>query len=234
MLRDAALDLLLGGSCVGCEEPGRLLCADCRAHLPSTPLAVDLPGWPHPVPVRAAGPYRDTVRALVVGHKERGLHALRAPLATLLACAVGEPRPAGTTAGAALVLVPVPSRRSSVRARGHDPTLAVTRGAARFLARVSGKGPVLVAPLLVQRAGVLDQGGLDRGARARNLDGALACPSSGVRRLAQRVGAARVVVCDDVVTTGATAAEAVRALTASGVAVAGVAAVAATPHPRVS
>ncbi|GAA4676367.1 ComF family protein [Nocardioides nanhaiensis] len=232
MLRDAALDLLLGGSCVGCEEPGRLLCGSCRGLLPSTPLAVSLPGWPHPVPVRAAGPYRGTVRALVVGHKERGLHALRAPLAALLAGAVAAARPAGV-AGSVLVLVPVPSRRSSVRARGHDPTLAMTRGAARSLAG-SGPSTVLVAPLLVQRPGVLDQGGLDRVARARNLEGALACPAAGVRRLARRVGAARVVVCDDVVTTGATAAEAVRALRAAGVVVAGVAAVAATPHPRVS
>lgn len=233
MLRDATLDLLLGASCVGCEQPGRLLCDPCRAVLPATPAAVDLPGWPHPVPVRAAGPYRGTVRALVVGHKERGLHALRAPLAALLAGAVGALWPSPATTAGAVVLVPVPSRRSSVRARGHDPTLAMTRGAARSLA-AAGHGPVLVAPLLVQRPGVLDQGGLDRAGRARNLDGALSCPASGVRRLARRVGAARVVVCDDVVTTGATAAEAVRALGASGVVVTGVAAVAATPHPRVS
>lgn len=234
MLRDAACDLLLGGSCVGCGAPGRLLCAGCRAALPRPAHAVEVPGWPHPVPVTAAAPYAGTVRALVVGHKERALHALRADLGALLAGAVTALGP-GPGPEPALVLVPVPSRRASLRARGHDPTAAMVRSAARRLASREGRpGQVLVAGLLAQRPGVLDQGGLDRRARAANLAGALCCPSDGLRRLARRVGAARVVVCDDVVTTGATAAEAVRALAAAGVPVAGVAAVALTPDPRVS
>jgi orotate phosphoribosyltransferase len=56
----------------------------------------------------------------------------------------------------------------------------------------------------------------------------MACPSRSLRRLAAVAPRARIVVCDDVLTTGVTAREAQRALEAVGLEVAAVAAVAAT------
>jgi orotate phosphoribosyltransferase len=56
----------------------------------------------------------------------------------------------------------------------------------------------------------------------------MTCPSPALRRLARRTGRATVVVCDDVLTSGATAREAQRALEAVGLEVAAVAVVAAT------
>ena len=217
MLLDAALDLLLGGHCVGCERPGRALCAGCASGLP----AAGRPAWPTPAPPGLAPPwaadeYAGTVRAMVLAHKEHGVLSLGAPLARLLATAVvaaGVPAP--------LVLVPVPSRPSTVRARGHDPTGAMTARAARLLGATA-------VPLLRTRAGLVDQAGLDAAQRAANLAGSLHCPSPGLRRLARSHPGAHVVVCDDVVTTGATAREAQRALESVGLAVAAVAAVAVT------
>ena len=78
------------------------------------------------------------------------------------------------------------------------------------------------------RAKVADQSGLDAAARAANLDGSLCCPASSLRRLARRRPEALLVVCDDVLTTGATASEAQRALEASGLRVVAVATAAAT------
>ena len=71
-----------------------------------------------------------------------------------------------------------------------------------------------------------DQAGLTAPERAANLTGSMWCPTARLRRWAGF--RARVVVCDDVLTTGATAREAQRALTASGLVVEGIATVAAT------
>jgi predicted amidophosphoribosyltransferase len=222
MLGDAARDLLLGTHCVGCAEPGRLLCGDCAALLPVGAHVT----WPSPTPPGLVTPfasaaYDGTVKQMVLGHKERRLLALRRPLAELLAQAVvssGAPGP--------LVLVPVPSRRASVRARGHDPTYSMTRAAAACL-RSSG-ADVVAWPLLRLLPGVVDQAGLDAAERAANLARSMACSVPALRRLARVRPRSRVVVCDDVLTTGATLREAQRALETVGVSVAAAAVVAAT------
>ena len=220
---DGALDLLLGGACVGCATPGRLLCAACSRGLPDGAA----PAWPRPVPPGlvapwAAGAYAGTVRAMVLGLKERRLLGLAGPLARLLAAAVaGELSP-----GRPVLLVPVPSRSRTVRERGHDPVHTLTVRAARGL-RAAGSD-VAVARLLRLRPGVVDQAGLDAAGRAANLGGSMGARAASVRRVGQRLGRVRVVVCDDVLTTGSTAREAQRALEAAGMEVVRVAVVAAT------
>lgn len=149
--------------------------------------------------------------------------ALARPLGDLLAVSVAA---ATDDVGGPLVLVPVPSRRSSVRARGHDPTLAITRLAAARL--TAGGHDVAVHRMLRLRTGVVDQAGLDASARAANLTGSMTCPGPALVRLARRRARARLVVCDDVLTTGATAREAQRALETVGLTVHAIAAVAAT------
>ena len=218
----AAADLLLGGRCVGCGEPGRPLCARCRADLPSEAR----PAWPDPVPDGLADPwacasYDGVARELVLGLKERQLLGLVAPVASMLAASVR----AAATPGP-VVLVPVPSRRATVRARGHDPTWAITSKAARSLADMGHD--VSAQRLLHLRPGVVDQAGLGAAERATNLAGSMSCPATGLRRLAVRRRRVRAVVCDDVLTTGSTAREAQRALEAVGLEVSAVAVVAAT------
>lgn len=180
------------------------------------------------MPPWAAAPYSGPARSMVLAHKERRVLALAEPLGGLLATAVAAALAAGPPAP--VVLVPVPSRAAGVRSRGHDATARITRAASQAL-RSPGR-PVVVAPLLRLRGGVLDQSGLDAAARAANLDTSMACDAARLRRLARRVGRAHVVVCDDVVTTGATLREAQRALEASGVVVAAAACVAATTLRR--
>lgn len=230
--RDAYLDLLLGGSCVGCARPGRALCARCRAGLPEVAVPATLrPCPPGLAPTYACGPYEALLRALVVEHKERGLRSVRADLSLLLARAVlSAVAGSGVDADDSLLLVPVPSRRSSVRARGDDPTYAMTRGAARLLDH--GVRETGVARLLRLRPGVVDQAGLDRTARASNLHRSMAVRAPALRRLCDErdPGGRQVVICDDVLTTGATVREAQRALESVGVAVLAVACVAATPR----
>ncbi len=230
---DAALDLVTGSACLGCATPGRPWCPACTAALVPRPWCC----WPDPVPAGlvppwAAMPYAGAVREAVLAHKERRVLPLAVPLGGWLAAAVLAAL-AGHDPPAPVVLVPVPSRRTGVRARGHDATARMTRAAATAVRRGPGSQTlVVVAPLLRLRAGVVDQSGLDAAARTANLAGSMACDTRRLRHLARRLGRARVVVCDDVVTTGATVHEAQRALEASGVPVTAVAAVAATTLRR--
>ena len=218
-LRAAAADLLLGGRCVGCARPGRVLCPDCRAVV-AAPSAFEAP-VASPAPCVAAGTYDGVLREVVNGHKERRLTALRPVLAARLAVAVAL---AVGGSAAPVTLVPVPARPGSARARGYDPTDALVVGARRLL---RGR-EVHVARLRRSHRGVRDQAGLDAAARRRNLDGSMACSAAALRAVARRPPSL-VVVCDDVLTTGSTVGEAQRALAAVGVPVHAVAAVAATP-----
>jgi predicted amidophosphoribosyltransferase len=125
-------------------------------------------------------------------------------------------------AEAGLLLVPVPSAAAAQRERGHDPVGGMAREVVR---RLRGAGQQIgVAAALRQARAVADQSGLDATARHANLAGAMTVvnPTS--------IRGRRVVIVDDIVTTGATAIEAARALTAAGAFVSAVACVAATPR----
>jgi predicted amidophosphoribosyltransferase len=223
---DAARDLLLGSSCAACGAPGRVLCSACAAALPAAAVGVRPTPCPEGlVPCFVAGEYAGALRSLLLAHKERGALGLCRPLGTLLAVAV---RP--VTGPFRLALVPVPSRSAVVRERGHDPVLRMARVAAGRL-RAEGRSASVV-PLLRPRLAVADQAGLGAAARAANLAGSLTVRDAGLRALARAGRPTVAVVCDDVLTTGATAREAQRALQEHGVPVRAVACVAATRRRR--
>lgn len=181
-------------------------------------------------PVFVVGAYADALRRMLIAHKEHRVFGLSEPLGRLLAIAVEEAIRTGPEVGQGrvLVLVPVPSSRRAVRARGHDPVVRMVRAAAEELC---SRGQQAVAvELLRQRRTPADQAGLDAGQRARNLAGALRIDPPTHRRIAGRL--VTVVLCDDIVTTGSTAREAQRALAAVGIAIAAITAVAATEKRR--
>ncbi len=215
------LDLVLGSRCVACERPGRALCVACAAGLPDAGRI----SWPSPCPPGlvqpwSGGDYAGVLKRLVNAHKEQRVLALDRPLGTVLAAVVADlVAAAGSGDDVTWLLVPVPSRPAVVRRRGHDPVLRMTRRAAGILR--GGGVPASVVPGLRPGRAVADQAGLGSAKRAANLAGALeAC------RPVPRSGP--VVVVDDVLTTGATAREAQRALQDEGWDVRGVAVVAAT------
>ncbi|MFB7269949.1 ComF family protein [Streptomyces sp. NPDC056244] len=201
--------LVLPVACGGCGSPRTPLCEDCGRALYGT--------WPcrvRPVPepvglpaVYAAAPYEDAVRSVLLAHKERGALGLAGPLGRALAGAVRDVAPAGTGVGP-LLLVPVPSSRRAVGARGHDATRRIALAAAGELRRTGRACRVL--PVLRQRRAVADQAGLGARQRRANLSGALEVASGGARLLE----GGRVVLVDDLMTTGSSLVEAARALRA--------------------
>ncbi len=107
---------------------------------------------------------------------------------------------------APVLLVPVPSARGAVRARGHDPARRIALAAAGELRRAGT--PARVVAVLRQRRWVADQSGLNSRQRLDNLAGALEVVAGGARLLA----GGRVVLVDDLMTTGASLREAARAV----------------------
>ncbi len=184
------------------------------------------PGAPDRMVV-AATRYADRARRLLLAYKEEGRHELVGVLAPLLARAVlGALLGAGPVLGPdgppSFWLVPVPSRPRSRRRRGADVGLLLARRTAQELRALGW--PAAVAPLLRHRARSVDQAGLGRDERQRNVAGTLVAQPRPAGR-----GVCRSVVVDDIVTTGATLDEAFRALDGAGWPMLGGAVVAATP-----
>lgn len=197
-----ALAFLFPVPCAGCGAEGRALCGACVPALAPDPRMLDVPGVGR---VASGLRYDGVARRALLALKEDGATTLAARLALPFAAAVS----AALAPGA--VLVPVPSSRAARRRRGYEPV--------RVLA---GRAGILPTALFLPAAPRGVQKGLDVAARARNLDGALA--------LARPVSGLRVVLLDDVLTTGSTLAAAAAVLRAGGADVLGGAVLADTPR----
>ena len=214
----ALLDLLLPGACAGCGRPGPPICEFCHLELvektslwqPSPPPA----GLP---PCARAVPYDGVARSALIAFKEHGRADLARPLGAVLAsAAMRVVRPTGRS----IVLVPVPATPAAMRRRGRDHVLQLARVAARQL-RDRGV-PAQAVPLLRATRTPSDQSALDAHRRATNVRDAFA-----VRSGYLTVSCGSTVLVDDIITTGATAAECANTLAAAERPVDGVAAVAA-------
>ena len=213
--------------CAGCGASDRALCATCALGLRSRPLlgALDVapPGAllaldarrrssASTLPVTAALPYAGVVRRVLLALKEEGRNELARPLAGLLSTAVD----LAWRGSRAELLVPVPGSWSAAGRRGYDPVALIARRA----------GLVVTPALRAERGGAAPQ--KSRGLAERL---AVAATTAAPRwRVSPRVRGRRVVLVDDVVTSGATLRAAVLALSEAGAEVAGCAAIAATPR----
>ncbi|WP_196440161.1 ComF family protein [Planomonospora sp. ID67723] len=207
----ALLDLVLPPRCAGCDAPGALVCPSCAEEIRGEPACrMPVPAPPGLPECWSAAEYAGAARRAIISYKERGRTALARPLAGALALTVGT-----AVGGHPVVLVPVPSARPALRRRGHDPVTRLAELAAGYL-REAG-WPVMVAGMLAHRRRLADQAGLSSLQRAENLASAFKVAAGWDGLLARSwEGAGVVVLVDDVVTTGATLAEAARALREAG------------------
>ncbi len=204
-LAAAILDLLLPRRCIACAEPvqdAADLCAPCAISL--EPIRDPCPVCALPGPAgspclacqRRPPPFTSSRAAWLYGgalasaiqRLKYGRHAHLAPgLARLLGPCLEEHPPVD-------IIVPVPLHPARLRQRGYNQAALLLRHAAPALPGRPAWGVLhKIRPAPRQAA-------LDRQARLRNLRGAFqVSPSS-------RVRGARVLLMDDVMTTGATAA----------------------------
>ncbi|UUN27207.1 ComF family protein [Streptomyces sp. FIT100] len=203
--------LVLPLACGGCGRPRTPLCEECAWQLGGRgPRRARPCPEPAGLPVVfAAAEYEDAVRALLLAHKERGVLGLAGPLGAALAGAVVAAAPEALDGAEPLLLVPVPSARRAVRARGHDAARRVAVAAAGALRRSGARASAV--PVLRQCRKVADQSGLTARERVLNMTGALGVVKGAERLLEGR----RAVLVDDLMTTGASLVEAARALCAA-------------------
>jgi predicted amidophosphoribosyltransferase len=206
------LDLVLPTECGGCGAPSARWCPACARELAVKPDEPHLitPRLDPGVPVFSLGRYAGARREAIVAVKEHGRTDLIRPLAGALHFGMMNLLTWGVL-DTPLRIVPAPTRRSAARRRGGDP---VTRMA---LAATAGQPDIAVTQALRMGAFVRDSVGLSSTDRQRNIAG---------RIKAARSVAGEVLVVDDIVTTGATAAESIRVLQTIGARVVAVLAVA--------
>lgn len=225
----ALADLALPVSCPGCGAPSLALCGSCRSALTALPRVVDPPLWSPQRPAWAGADYSLIASRCVVAWKDRGRLDLTALLAACLATVLAAALP--PAGGAPVLLVPLPSSAAATRRRGADVVTLLVRQAADECRRAHAPpaDPPLrlrVLPALALRRGVLDQAGLTADQRGTNLAGRVR-PAWGASAL---VRDQCVVLVDDVVTTGASAEAACRALEDAGASIYALAAAFATPR----
>jgi len=244
-LGGGVLDALLPPTCLTCDAPVGVQGGQCpacfsRLAFVTAPLC-DRCGVPFPhagagIPhlealwceacveappaftaARAALRYDDGAKALILPFKHRDRTELAAPLARHMA------RAGSALLRAADLLVPVPLHRWRLFRRRHNQ-------AALLAARLSRLSGTPHAPMLLRRLRATAPLG-ELGARAREamLEGAFGLAPAATARLRGR----RVLLIDDVLTSGATADACARVLLAGGAAEVMVLASARVPDPRI-
>ena len=167
---------------------------------------------------RAALAYDDASRPLVLSFKHGdGTHAAPA-LGRWIAAAAAE------LLGDADLVAPVPLHRWRLFRRRYNQAALLAGAVARIGDRPSAPG------LLVRRRRTPSQGGLSRAGRIANVRGAFAMAAGQAGLVQDR----RVLLVDDVMTTGATLSECARVLRRAGAAGVDVATLARVVRPSVS
>lgn len=195
-LRDA-WSVLMPVECAGCQSHDRALCRECADSLIATPT---IHSTPRGLRVYAGVRYEGRVRRMLLAFKNQHRTDQARPLSTALLPALmralEESADKDTTESLPEIVI-VPSGKRAFRSRGYHPVSLVLRAAGIRHFRVLRVAKETSSQKL-----------LGAKQRAINVRGAFVAT--------RWLGGTRVIVVDDVLTTGATIDEAARAVLAAG------------------
>ena len=216
---EVAAETLWPTRCAACGSLGNVLCESCRADLPYIDQWKACPVCGAPFGLlqctecntyslkehgRSHVPYTQCVSAVLFAgsspaiartRKDGGERRLAGPMAYAIACAIP---PSWVTPGSIVTFVP--STRRAARERGFCHAHELALEVARYLA--------LPCEKLLRVSDAADQRHLSRSQRMRNASGRFAALPS--------AQATRIILVDDVYTTGSTAMAAADALSSAG------------------
>ena len=182
-------DLIFPSRCIGCSQLGISICSNCRSswHPHIYLREVSVEGCNYPVV--SSVQYSPVASRVLLSAKESNI----ADADKLLIDAISH-------------------RRSATRKRGRNFLSEITSEVVRIS---ENEISFIDTQLLVHSRGVKDQSALNSKQRQLNVSGALAVPS----KFKPRIGDGNIgplIIVDDLITTGATLAEAIRALRTAG------------------
>jgi predicted amidophosphoribosyltransferase len=203
------LQLLYPESCIICEEPGNDFCRSCATRLRPVVVSRQI----EDITFVAGAIYDDDLAKIILLAKESNSGSARRILTSFLYEAfLGS----GTGITAPISFVPIPSRKAANRVRGYKHATLLSRALSQQITRNLSIKTDVVDQLRVNRR-ILDQSNLGRGERIQNLASAYSWGDrAGLRRNGPEGQSKTWILVDDLVTTGTTMREGVRAMRAAG------------------
>ena len=197
-------ELIFPSRCIGCSQLGISICSVCRkiwhSHIYHRTIKVLDTSYP----VISAVEYSPIASRVLLRAKEANQEAADQLLVNALSHSLryflknfgfGD-------------LVPIPSRRSATRKRGRDFMQEITE-------LVAENESIKSLQILRHQRAVRDQSQLNSQQRSRNIAGAFST-SFNLAEMRDSGNIGPLIIVDDLVTTGATLAEAIRALRTAG------------------
>lgn len=222
-LLEEFLNLVMPSHCIFCKAIGDVICQNCDSSFKRSPRSVrrnHLSGV-------ATCEYAESAAEVTKHYKTHQQTSLAKFMAREIVSAANNQKISFETGDK---LVPVPSTPISFGIRGFNPAKLVADQIAVELLRRSNQIISVISCLNITRT-TADQASLGAAQRARNLEHSMAI-SKPSAALSLRTG--RVWLVDDIVTTGATIAEATRALNLHSIGVSGFLVFAETARRSVS